>query len=161
MVERRHHERFDAAIEVRYKVVSQGGEANTRSRNVSEEGLCLILNRELKKGMTVELEFMSIEKSGENPIKINGVVIWSREVGIFGDEFTLPAKGLARKKWKYPLATLKGEEVSSLQNCYKTGIRLTKEQARLVTKLLGAFSDAERKSEKEGPKKKDSGEVKQ
>ena len=77
IIEKRTHPRKSLVTKVGYKVRPQT-KGETLSQDISEGGLCLILNRELPPGATLELK---IDMPGQDtgPIEALAEVVWQQK----------------------------------------------------------------------------------
>jgi c-di-GMP-binding flagellar brake protein YcgR len=75
--EKRTHPRKTLVTRVTYRVL-MNSKGETLTQNISEGGLCLILNRELSPGVTLELK---IEMPGKDakPIETIAQVVWQKK----------------------------------------------------------------------------------
>ncbi|KPK42468.1 MAG: hypothetical protein AMJ78_02325 [Omnitrophica WOR_2 bacterium SM23_29] len=77
---RRKVERIEKMLDVKYKLLkSPKVKSDTRSKNISEEGICILAYEILPKDSTLELE-IAIPTQKE-PIHTKGSVAWSEEAG--------------------------------------------------------------------------------
>ena len=75
--ERRIHPRRALFTHVNYKVMMPSGDKG-KTQNVSEGGICLMLNRKFPLGTILELNFESLEKESR-PIETFAKVIWQKK----------------------------------------------------------------------------------
>lgn len=73
--ERRRVERFEAMLDIRYRLLKPTKlKLATRSKDISEDGICILAHEILPKDSTVELEVL-IPNSKE-PLRAKGEVAW-------------------------------------------------------------------------------------
>lgn len=75
--DRRSHPRTTLVTKVSYKILMQS-KGETLSQNISEGGLCLILNREIPPGTTLELRIDMPGKDAK-PVEAFAETIWQRK----------------------------------------------------------------------------------
>ena len=75
--EKRTHTRKTLVTKVTYKVLMHS-KGETLTQNISEGGLCLILNRELSPGATLELKIDMPGKDAK-PIEVIADVVWQKK----------------------------------------------------------------------------------
>ena len=75
--EKRTHTRKTLVTKVTYTVLMHS-KGETLTQNISEGGLCLILNRELSPGATLELKIDMPDKDAK-PIEIFAEVVWQKK----------------------------------------------------------------------------------
>lgn len=75
--DRRKHSRRALFTDVNYKVMMPSGDRG-KTQNISEGGICLVLNRELPTGTILELKF---EQPGKDSrlIKALAKVVWQKK----------------------------------------------------------------------------------
>ena len=75
--EKREFERKELSIEVKYSVLHPSYESGL-ARNISQGGVCILIDRNLKKESILRLEFTL---PGENPehIEVLGKVVWQKK----------------------------------------------------------------------------------
>ncbi len=74
--ERRRHERIDLVTRVRYTIVMSAPETGF-IQNISENGLCILVDKQLDKGMMLRLDF---DLPGEKQEHIEALarIVWQR-----------------------------------------------------------------------------------
>lgn len=74
--ERRRHERTDLVTQVRYTIVMSASETGF-IQNISEGGLCILVDKQLDKGMMLRLDF---DLPGEKQEHIEALarIVWQR-----------------------------------------------------------------------------------
>lgn len=73
----RRYSRKDIATNVHYRViVPSGGEAETK--NISEGGLCIVVDKELPKGTILEIKF-NLPSDKDSPIETYVKVVWQEK----------------------------------------------------------------------------------
>ena len=76
--ERRKHERKEVITNLSYRVVTPvAGEGLTK--NISEGGLCVILDKEIVMGTLLELRF-ELPGKEDNPVETFAKVIWQKKI---------------------------------------------------------------------------------
>ena len=81
MREKRRFIRFEIALKVNYTVQKDPKTEKTGvTKDVSAEGMQVLLEEKLEVGEKVELKIFIPEAL--NPVHMNGIVLWSREVNI-------------------------------------------------------------------------------
>lgn len=76
--ERRKVERLEAMLDVRYKLLkSTKLKLATRSKNISEDGICILASEILSKDSVIELEVFI--PSTKEPIRAKGQVAWQED----------------------------------------------------------------------------------
>jgi hypothetical protein len=75
--QKRKHSRQEITTKVDYKVLTPSGDVGM-TQNVSEGGLCLVLNNELSRGTILEVKF---EIPGDNPKQVESFVevVWQKK----------------------------------------------------------------------------------
>ena len=139
MQERRKHERFNVSIKVNYRLMNWNESYASLSKNLSEGGICLLLDVRLKAGTLIELEFQKTNAKSQKPFVAKGTVVWSKDAGLYDEQSLNILTGSVQTPWKIAVAPPQGKGTDSFQRYYETGIQLSKESARLVTKLLGSL----------------------
>lgn len=82
MLERRRYMRFDANVDVEYKIPQRSVAGISATKDFSREGLRLSADRELPAG--AELEIKVILPGDDRPIFARGEVIWSAQTDTEG-----------------------------------------------------------------------------
>lgn len=78
--ERRRVERFEAMLDVKYKFLkSPKSKLTTSSKDISEDGICILAYEILPKDSTVELEIAI--PSVKEPVHAQGKVAWCEDAG--------------------------------------------------------------------------------
>ncbi len=81
MKERRRYVRIDLCIEVEYKVLSEErAPGGTKSKNISEGGMCFLARDKIKKGALLALKFHLPDRK-RSVIDCKGRVIWQSKEG--------------------------------------------------------------------------------
>ena len=75
--QKRKHPRQEIITPVDYKVLTPSGDVGT-TQNVSEGGLCLLLNNELSKGTILEVKF-EIPSDGIKQVESFVEVVWQKK----------------------------------------------------------------------------------
>lgn len=83
--EKRRVERFEAMLDVKYKLLkSFKSKLAANSKNISEDGICILAYEILPKNSTIDLEIVT--PSEKEPIQARGNVAWCEDTGQVGPE---------------------------------------------------------------------------
>lgn len=83
--ERRRVERYEMMLDVKYKLLkSPKLKLTTSSKNISEDGICILAHEILPKDSITELEI--ILPNAKEPIHAKGVVAWCEDIGQVGTD---------------------------------------------------------------------------
>jgi len=134
--EKRSHERFSASLEVRYKILDWNEPFLSKTKNVSEGGICVLMDAALKPGTPLELEFQDSAGKSKKTILVAGTVVWSKEVTPPDDRPSTFSDNLSLSPWNTPIAVPQGEVPAFFTRCFETGIKLSKANSHLITRLL-------------------------
>lgn len=81
--ERRRVERYDMMLDVNYKLLkSPKLKLTTSSKNISEDGICILAHEILPKDSTMELEI--VLPNSKETIRAKGAVAWCEDAGQIG-----------------------------------------------------------------------------
>ena len=75
--ERRRHVRFDASIKVRYTLKRSSPDGDAVSRDISEGGIRLLVDKKLERGTILNLRIANGPQA--QPISLEGVIVWCNE----------------------------------------------------------------------------------
>jgi hypothetical protein len=78
--EKRAHPRKNLVTKVNYRITMQS-KGETLTQNISEKGLCLILDREIPPGVVLELR-LDFPGKESNPLETRAEVVWQKKTAM-------------------------------------------------------------------------------